>query len=586
METKGRNLQIDFIKGIAIISVILYHIGLMQYGYLGVDVFLVINGFLIEKSLEKAFSEENFSFWNFVIRRVNRLWLLVVILGAVALALGFYTMLPDDYENLCETIVASNMFANNILQAITTRNYWDVVQTFKPLMHTWYLGILLQFYICWPFVMMLLKKAGKNRKKAAFAVLLIFTAISFGLYLFVGDAAQKFYYLPFRFWELGIGGLAAYLPYKLDESEHATQIWSILFYALIFLLIALLGINNKLLPDGTRLVLVVIEAVAAMLLLSNIGKMKLPAICRVFCFMGIASYSFYIWHQFVFAFWKYIVDASMRGWSIVVCLALTAVLGVLSYLTIECKVLRGAQNKLLICTTLLCAVTTALSLNIYFRAGVVRDVPELGVYADNIHRGMHAEYCDRPYALDVDFKEDDRIKVLTIGDSYVRDWVNVLRESDLSDMLDISYIHGTNLSEKHIRRISEADYIFINADRLLADDDKLSYLLENKKDTTILWGIGTKCYGDSNGNIYNRRFRADYYEMTGTYRSVYEEYKRESENLEYYIDFIAPVLKPNGEVRIFTDTNMYISQDCRHLTEAGAKYYAKLLDLKGIFGLK
>lgn len=252
----------------------------------------------------------------------------MVILGAAALALGFYTMLPDDYENLCETIVASNVFANNILQAITTRNYWDVAQTFKPLMHTWYLGILLQFYICWPFVMMFLKKAGKNRKKAAFAVLLIFTAISFGLYLFVGDAAQKFYYLPFRFWELGIGGLAAYLPYKLDEPEHATgKIWPILFYALIFLLMALLGINYRLLPDWTRLVLVAVAAVAAMLLLSKIEKMKLPAVCRVFSFMGIASYSLYIWHQFVFAFWKYIVDASMRVWSIVACLVLAAVWG-------------------------------------------------------------------------------------------------------------------------------------------------------------------------------------------------------------------------------------------------------------------
>lgn len=208
------------------------------------------------------------------------------------------------------------------------------------------------------------------------------------------------------------------------------------------------------------------------------------------------------------------------------------------------------------------------------------------MYADNVHRGMHAEYCDRPYALDADFKEDDRIKVLAIGSSYVRDWVNVLMESDLSDILDISYIYGTDLSEKHIGRISRADFIFVNADTLLTDDGIPSYLLENKKATTDIWGVGTKSYGDSNGNIYNRRFRKDYYEMTGTYSSVCEEYKRESENIEYYIDFIAPVLASNGEVRIFTDTNMYISQDCRHLTEAGAKYYAKILDLEGIFGLK
>lgn len=342
METKSRNLWIDFLKGIAILSVILYHIGIMQYGYLGVDVFLVINGFLVIKSLEKAFSEETFSFWNFVIRRVNRLWPLVVLVGGAALALGFYTMLPDDYENLCETIVASNVFANNILQAITTRNYWDVVQTYKPLMHTWYLGILLQFYICYPLVMMLLKKAGKNRKKTAFAVLLILTAISFGLYLFVGDAAQKFYYLPYRFWELGIGGLMAYLPHKSGEPEQATgKTWLFLFYGLIILLVALLGINDRLLPDEARLVLVAAETVAAVFLLMKIGKAEQPSVCRVVSFIGIASYSLYIWHQFVFAFWKYIVDASMSGRSIVACLALAAILGALSYLTIERKILNG-----------------------------------------------------------------------------------------------------------------------------------------------------------------------------------------------------------------------------------------------------
>lgn len=586
MVTKLRNMWIDFIKGMAMISVILYHIGFMRFGYLGVDIFLVINGFLIKKSIEKTFFEESLSFWDFIVRRINRLWTLVVLAGAVAFVLGYFTMLPDDYENLCETIVASNLFVNNVLQAITTRNYWDIVQTFKPLMHTWYLGILLQCYICALFVLMPLKKIIKT-EKTIFIVLLILTAISFGLYLFIGDATQKFYYLPFRFWEFGIGGVVACISHRFGGTEQGTdQACGLSFFAIAFLLAALLGIDGNMVSNEVRLVLTVIGTAVAMFFVTKMERLELPFFCKIFSYIGIASYSLYIWHQIVLAFWKYIVDDSMKAWSAMFCLVLSILLGILSYWVIERKISQWKSMRLFICTAFMCVVTTALGFGIYLRAGVVRDVPELGVYTDNVHRGMHSEYCDRPYGLDKDFQDDSRIKVLAIGNSFVRDWVNVLLESDLSEMLDISYIYSSDLSEKHVGRIGRADYIFCNASTLLSVDSIPPLLLANKKDAVDLWGVGTKCYGNSNGNIYNRRFREDYYGMTRTYSNVYVEYREELENIEHYIDFIAPVLEPNGEVRVFADTNMYISQDGRHLTEAGAKYYAKILDLNGIFGMK
>ena len=75
-------------------------------------------------------------------------------------------MLPDDLENLSQSVIATNVFANNILQLITTKNYWDVVNMYKPLMHTWYLGVQEQCYLLYPFLFMLI---GKKRTSMAFA---------------------------------------------------------------------------------------------------------------------------------------------------------------------------------------------------------------------------------------------------------------------------------------------------------------------------------------------------------------------------------------------------------------------------------
>ena len=78
---------------------------------------------------------------------------------------GFYTMLPDDYENLSQSVIATNGFGNNILAAITTGNYWDVSNDYKPLMHTWYVGVLMQFYLFYPILFLLARIDKKNPER-------------------------------------------------------------------------------------------------------------------------------------------------------------------------------------------------------------------------------------------------------------------------------------------------------------------------------------------------------------------------------------------------------------------------------------
>ena len=142
-----RRKDLDTLKAIAIIAVILYHLGVSPYGYLGVDLFFVINGFLITESLLRNAEAGTVSYGGFIVKRFCRLYPLVILSSLLSMLLGAISMLPDNYENVAMSVVASNLFSNNILAAITTKNYWDVVNNYKPLMHMWYLGILAEFYM-------------------------------------------------------------------------------------------------------------------------------------------------------------------------------------------------------------------------------------------------------------------------------------------------------------------------------------------------------------------------------------------------------------------------------------------------------
>ena len=163
-----RNQVIDAMKGLAIIAVVIYHFGgnYLPFGYLGVDIFFVIGGYLLIKKMQDQLNKGEFHYWRFLFRKIVRLWPLVVMISCLSLLAGYFLMLPDDYENLAESVVASNIFSNNILLCITTGNYWDVLNFYKPLMHLWYVGVLMQAYIVLPLILLVAAKICKNAKKA------------------------------------------------------------------------------------------------------------------------------------------------------------------------------------------------------------------------------------------------------------------------------------------------------------------------------------------------------------------------------------------------------------------------------------
>ena len=224
----ARIKYLDTLKAFAIIAVVLYHFGFLKYGYLGVDLFLVINGYLITRSLTKKLFESEGKiapiYFNFEISRVVRLLPVLLCAGFVGMALGFLVMLPDDYENLSLSVVATSFFGNNILSAITTRNYWDVVNEYKPLMHTWYVGLVMQFYLLYPIIFICARLDKKNPLHTSLVMVSIFALASLLIYFGTTNTAHRFYFLPSRFFEFAVGGIVA-LTFKPKDGEHPFQNW-------------------------------------------------------------------------------------------------------------------------------------------------------------------------------------------------------------------------------------------------------------------------------------------------------------------------------------------------------------------------
>lgn len=154
--------DLDLLKGIAILAVVLYHMGISRSGYLGVDAFLVINGFFIVPRVIEQVSSGNFSYFAFLEKRIIRLLPLLLLVSAIVMFVGYWGMYPNDYENLSESVVATNLFSNNILSSITLKNYWNTLNDYKALMHTWYVGVLFEFYIVFPLIPIVVKSLSKK----------------------------------------------------------------------------------------------------------------------------------------------------------------------------------------------------------------------------------------------------------------------------------------------------------------------------------------------------------------------------------------------------------------------------------------
>ena len=581
-----RNISIDLLKGIAIIAVVLYHLGISGYGYLGVDLFFVISGYFVVLGLTKNFSQEKFSYWGFLNKRLARLWPGLVMISVVSLILGWRFMIPFHFKLDCESVIGTLTFTNNYIQYITSGGYWIPDNEFKPLMHTWYIGILMQFYIIVPIIFIIAKRYFTHWKKIVFYTLTGLSLLSLIGYLSpLWSETQNFYLLPSRFFELGSGALLALAIFDQEQisfrggAERKAFIFSIsLILTCVFIFSS--GI------DAMKLRLTFVVAITILMVACShyiSVPLKVQKCILPLTFLGVASYSLYLSHQVFFAFYRYIINSSFNLTTYFWIITATIAIGILIYFLFEKPlsqyISRGKKNiyRLNVISLVLAIAISAIGYYYYHQNGLMRDIPELDLYL-GANNQTPEEYNSYPFRLNSDFENNERKNILVIGDSFGRDWVNILREAGIDSVYNISY---SMVDVNTRKRIKNADYIFVATNRPFFESynyDEIYPELFSKK----FWRVGMKRFCNRFiGNTYCKRDSPDYYGNTGDIDANIKKINLYEKNIfkNRFIDVMAPVTASDSSIILFTEDKKLITQDGVHLTKAGAKMYAEKLDV-------
>ena len=297
--------EIDGLRAVAVLPVMAFHAGLPPFagGYVGVDVFFVISGYLITTILLDDIVAERFSIVRFYERRVRRILPALFVVIAVCLPFAWAWMLPDAFENFGQSIVATVLFSNNVLLWLTSGYFAQAAET-KPLLHTWSLGVEEQFYILFPLLLAVLARPARIRAALLVLGLTSFALMQYSVMTGLLGAEARFYLLPTRAWELLAGAGAALLLREHPPRIGRPVASGLAGLGLIMVLGSMLLLDPgpgfpslvTLFPVGGTVLIIVFAAPDGLVgrLLAHRGPVAI----------GLISYSAYLWHQPVFVLYE------------------------------------------------------------------------------------------------------------------------------------------------------------------------------------------------------------------------------------------------------------------------------------------
>jgi len=202
--------DIDGLRAIAVLSVVIYHAfpSALRGGFIGVDIFFVISGFLISGIIFDSLERNRFGFLEFYARRVRRIFPALILVLITCLAFGWSLLLANEYQALGKHVAGGATFVSNFT-LWSESGYFDAAAPSKPLLHLWSLGIEEQFYLCWPLLLWLAYRNHKNF--LALTLLIALASYAINIRTVYSNPVAAFYSPLSRFWELMIGGILAYL---------------------------------------------------------------------------------------------------------------------------------------------------------------------------------------------------------------------------------------------------------------------------------------------------------------------------------------------------------------------------------------
>ncbi|SDD98707.1 Peptidoglycan/LPS O-acetylase OafA/YrhL, contains acyltransferase and SGNH-hydrolase domains [Massilia sp. PDC64] len=373
--------DIDGLRAVAVLSVVAFHAfpEWIKGGFIGVDVFFVISGYLISTIIYENLDNGTFSFTGFYLRRVKRIFPALLIVLVSCYAFGWFSLLGDEYMQLGKHIAGGASFASNLV-LWSESGYFDNAAETKPLLHLWSLGVEEQFYIFWPLLLWF----AYRRRLNLLGIGILVALVSFGLNLrqVKVDAVADFYSPQTRFWELMLGSILAWLTlYKPNfRAADARRAGAMSVAAALLLAFGFWHIDKRLGFPGKWALIPVLSA--AMLILAGPGAWVNRVILsnRIAVWIGLISFPLYLWHWPLLTYARIIHSkvpaAPVRGAIVLV----SFVLAWLTYRLVERPVRLGSGGARLKVAALvvLMPVVGVVGYNTFVRHGLAfRDVVKI-----------------------------------------------------------------------------------------------------------------------------------------------------------------------------------------------------------------
>ena len=430
--------EIDGLRSIALLTVILYHAGFPIFGggFVGVDIFFVISGYLITSIILAEKQAGSFTLLGFYNRRVRRILPALYFILFISAPACLILLSPSDGQDFWQSLSATILFASNILFFVETSDYFSLAAQYKPLLHTWSLAVEEQFYVLYPLILLGVWRFGAKRIIAMLGAIAV-VSLAAAQWMSYNNPAAGFFLLPTRAWELLIGALVAFQLSQNKSFLFNAQQNRMLYEVGSAFGLAMIGAAVLLFDESTpfpSLFALLPTLGAALIILSANPQTLVGRLLghKFFVVMGLMSYSAYLWHQPLFAFAKYYFLAELSTAQSMIVIVATFGLAALSWQFVE----QPFRRKNVVSNRAAFSMFAVLSL-VLFSMGVYGHVAQgfknakLSFIAENkkdVFVDFFSELNQKKNAWAKinkpdDFINDSRKKILILGDSMSGDFL-------------------------------------------------------------------------------------------------------------------------------------------------------------------
>tara|TARA_Y100000992_G_C21271741_1_gene497305 strand:+ start:1774 stop:3693 length:1920 start_codon:yes stop_codon:yes gene_type:complete len=624
--------EIDGLRGIAVISAILYHaqisifgINFFKGGYLGVDIFFVISGYLITSIIYKEIEITNkFSFKNFYERRVRRILPVLFFISIITAILCLIFLLPTDLVNTSKSILFSTGFASNFYFYFSGLEYGGLDANYKPFLHTWSLSVEEQYYLIFPLFFILVFKYSKKYLFNSL-IIIFFVSLAYSQYGAIKYPNATFYFLHTRIWELIAGALLVF-P-KINNIVSIKKLRLNNFIILISFLLILLSIYffDDYTTHPSFITLIPVLSTCLIILYSNKNSLVINFLSnKLLVNIGLMSYSLYLWHHPIFAVLRYrSYDLDFLG---KILLALFII--VASYLTYKLIENPFRNKKLTSFSSLRLYLLSSFIIIIILNSFIIynKGYPTRFFQTETFSLDNQL-YKKNKYDAWDEIKQKNKFQnkeknILVIGDSHGLDTFLILNEKYNNEDIGLSYIweelyclkNLTNqkfcekdLTQVQKEKIKKADLIILSTSWIDRDIDNLDEILKfltNMEKNIVIWDktpffkwfnffSELDLYVFKNGKLPNSQdleiLEKNNFLSINKYEANVEELNNRVNQIALENDIIVfnkidyVCNRMEFKCKLLTNNNRKIFYDNNHYTLAGIKSFSKKIEKLGWF---